>query len=67
MGSLNHLFRRYLRPNLLSYLGGALCLLEQCLSVAIPEQISAAVDVLADAIDLASINEHIWNIVWMGL
>ena len=23
----------------------------------------AAVDVLADAIDLASINEHIWNIV----
>ena len=68
MGSLNHLFRRYLRPNLLSYLGGALCLLgTNYLSVAIPEQIGAAVDVLADAIDLASINEHIWNIVWMGL
>ena len=68
MGSLNHLFRRYLRPNLLSYLGGALCLLgTNYFSVAIPEQIGFAVDVLADATDLASINGHIWNIVWMGL
>ena len=32
-----------------------------------PFQNKWTVDVLADAIDLASINEHIWNIVWMGL
>lgn len=68
MGSLNQLFRRYLRPNLPSYLGGALCLLgTNYLSVAIPEQIGAAVDVLADGVSLTLINAHIANIAWMGL
>ena len=57
MGSLNHLFRRCLRPNLLSYLGGHCVCWEPIIYRGHPEQIGAAVDVLADAIDLASIND----------
>lgn len=68
MGSLQILFKRYLRKNLPSYLAGTLCLLAtNYLSVTIPEQIGAAVDVLTTPDGLSAINPFVLNIAWMGL
>ena len=68
MGSLQILFKRYLRKNLPSYMAGTLCLLAtNYLSVTIPEQIGAAVDVLTKSEGLSAIHPYIVNIAWMGL
>ena len=68
MGSLQILFKRYLRKNLPSYLAGTVCLLAtNYLSVTIPEQIGAAVDVLTTTEGLDAINPYVLNIAWMGL
>ena len=67
MGSLQILFKRYLRKNLPSYLAGTVCLLAtNYLSVTIPEQIGSAVDVLTTE-SLNAINPFVLNIAWMGL
>ncbi len=67
MGALQTLFKRYLRKNLPSYVGGTLCLLAtNYLSVTIPEQIGAAVDVLTTPESLSAIQPYIVNIAWMG-
>lgn len=68
MGSLQILFKRYLRKNLSSYLAGTVCLLAtNYLSVTIPGQIGAAVDVLTTSEGLNAINPYVFNIAWMGL
>ena len=68
MGSLQILFKRYLRKNLPSYLAGTVCLLAtNYLSVTIPEQIGAAVDVLTTPENLDGIKPFVLNIAWMGL
>ena len=68
MGSLQILFKRYLRKNLPSYLAGTVCLLAtNYLSVTIPEQIGSAVDVLTTTEGLDAINPYVLNIAWMGL
>ena len=68
MGSLQILFKRYLRKNMPSYLAGTVCLLAtNYLSVSIPEQIGAAVDVLTTPANLNAITPHVFNIAWMGL
>ena len=67
MGSLEILFKRYLRKNLPSYLAGTVCLLAtNYLSVTIPEQIGSAVDVLTTE-GLDAINPYVLSIAWMGL
>ena len=68
MGSLQILFKRYLRKNMPSYLAGTVCLLAtNYLSVTIPEQIGAAVDVLTTPENLSAISPYVFNIAWMGL
>lgn len=68
MGSLQILFKRYLKKNLPSYLAGTVCLLAtNYLSVTIPEQIGSAVDVLTTPEGLSGINPYVFNIAWMGL
>ena len=67
MGSLQILFKRYLRKNLPSYLAGTVCLLAtNYLSVTIPEQIGSAVDVLTTTESLNAISPYVLNIAWMG-
>ena len=68
MGSLQILFKRYLRKNMSSYLAGTVCLLAtNYLAVTIPEQIGAAVDVLTTPENLSAISPYVFNIAWMGL
>ncbi len=68
MSTMNQLFRRYLNPNLPSYLAGALCLWgTNYLSVSIPVQIGAAIDVLAEGQAVQHIQNHVVQISLMGL
>jgi len=68
MGALQTLFKRYLRKNLPSYLAGTACLLAtNYLSVTIPGQIGAAVDVLTTPEKLSAIQPFVFNIAWMGV
>ena len=68
MGALQTLFKRYLRKNLSSYLAGTVCLLAtNYLSVTIPEQIGAAIDVLTTPENLSAIQPFVFNIAWMGV
>ena len=66
MGSLQILFKRYLRKNMSSYLAGTVCLLAtNYLAVTIPEQIGAKVGHWLQNFVLSVL--MYFNIAWMGL